>query len=415
MIKEFIIKKNVKLFSFNFIIITISLVLSVFAIPLKNLFNFNFNYIDDILATYLLGVIIYNLVRGLYKFDKTDIIILYATVIIDIIAFLGNYISKFQSSFIGIMVDYLAWHKLVITYIAYKTIIKEKKVDYYYYILEMISKIIIVISCILEVLNLFNIINLSPENSRYGINAFSIMGHPSTTCAIIAFIICCLANKPRKNFAWIIISFALEIATLRMKAFGFVAAFILTYACTRDNKKIVLKFSMIILVLVGVAASSIKFYFVDKEASRAQLLNASIEISKDMFPLGSGFASFGSQMSGKFYSDAYIEYNLSNRYGFSKQNNSFIGDGGWATLIAQFGYIGTILFIFILVCIIKDVIGKQTKLDILFPLIGLIEYLLISSTNEPAINNSYIIVYTLFFALFRTKNYLKLKGEHNEI
>ena len=48
------------------------------------------------------------------------------------------------------------------------------------------------------------------------------------------------------------------------------------------------------------------------DSARYQLLTKAFEIARDMFPLGAGFATFGSYYSGVYYSSVYAAYGLSN-------------------------------------------------------------------------------------------------------
>lgn len=402
-----------KLEKLNTILIICLLVLTIFSTPLKSLLNINFNYSDELLTIYILCICIYKFIKKELVLSKNDMFIIFLLVLIDLIGLIGNIVSKYQTSLFAILVDVLGWQKLVVTYIGFKDLINKSKVEKYYEIINIISKIIIILGCIFEVLNLFNIVVLAPEHKRFGINAFSIMGHPSMSCAIFAFIICWMLREPQKNMLWIIISLLLEIATLRTKAFAFCGAVILCYIFSRDNKKLVAKLICLGSVMLLIAMSSIKFYFLDPNASRAKALNVSIKIANSMFPVGSGFGTYGSKMAGEYYSSVYEKYELSNIYGFTENNSSFIGDGGWATIIGQFGYIGTALFVIILCLIVKNVINKHTEIQKLVPFICIMIYFLISSTNEPAINNSYIVFLGLFASMLEIENSNRIEEKQN--
>lgn len=408
-----IIKKRKGKDKFNLLIIIFLLALSIFGTPLHDLTGIPFNYADDLLTVYIIIVCLYKLISKKYQLEKNDTLILIILTIINIVGIIGNLISGYQTSLIGIMVDFLGWQKFVVAYLGFKMLTKKEKLDEYYQIIFKISKVIIVVSVIFEVLNLLDIVHLAPGHDRYGIGSFSIMGHPSSASAIMAFIICCLLLKPKENIKWLTAAIIIELATLRMKAFAFVLAIPISYFLFKDSKNLLKKITLFAIMMLIVSAGSIKFYFLDPEASRAMALNASVNIANDYFPIGSGFATFGTNMSGKFYSKAYIEYGLSNRYGFTPTAHSFAGDGGWATIIGQFGYIGTLCYLVIIIMMCKCYINKKTIIAHLLPLICLMEYFLISSTNEPAINNSYILFIGLFIALFE-KKYNSQKGDIND-
>lgn len=124
-----------------------------------------------------------------------------------------------------------------------------------------------------------------------------------------------------------------------------------------------------------------------------------------------GFATFGTATSGKYYSKAYSVYGLSNRWGFTKDNYSYIGDGGWASIIGQFGYLGTLVIIFMLYNMIKSV-NKRKKKNV--PYICLFAYAIIASTNEVFFSSAYSILFSIIFAILLKYDYNKNEEEIND-
>jgi hypothetical protein len=80
--------------------------------------------------------------------------------------------------------------------------------------------------------------------------------------------------------------------------------------------------------------------------TRSILYQTAIDIiSKDFVPLGSGFASFGTDASGLYYSEIYSQYGLNSIDGLTPQNWYSVSDSYYPSL-AQFGIIGIILYLF---------------------------------------------------------------------
>ena len=67
------------------------------------------------------------------------------------------------------------------------------------------------------------------------------------------------------------------------------------------------------------------------------------------FPLGSGFATFGSDQAARNYSRLYYQYGFNSLFGMNTEDGSFLSDTFWPMAIGQFGWIGSILYILIYV------------------------------------------------------------------
>lgn len=73
--------------------------------------------------------------------------------------------------------------------------------------------------------------------------------------------------------------------------------------------------------------------------ARHALYFGSTAIAKERFPLGLGFASFGSWASGRWYSEAYETYGLSRVWGLQPQQPLFITDTFWPMVLGQGGIV----------------------------------------------------------------------------
>ena len=402
-----------------FIIILILTLLTMFEITLSSIMNIDLKFIDDVFVILTFLYFIFTCIkRRKIGFNKYDLIIAISWILLCIVGVIGNIFVMGQKSIFAILVDMLSWQKFVFMFLTVKSIIGDKNIDGCLKPVEWICKALIIVGGIFATLNLLNIINLYPKDSRYGLNIFTIMGgHPSATSAYYACICAILFLNKDKNKIWIIVSALLCAATLRSKSFVYVmvlaAAFILSKDCIvkkMNAKRIIV--SILILLTIGFAISfkSIKFYFLDTKAARSLLVQTSVKIANDNFPYGGGFASFGTVTSGQYYSDIYTKYEIDHIYGISKDRPSFIGDGGLATVLGQFGYLGFILFLVSIITLIYYLLVSVKKnVNSVFAIILLFAYILISSTNEIAFNNSYTIVYALAMSMILALN--NNKGE----
>ena len=149
-------------------------------------------------------------------------------------------------------------------------------------------------------------------------------------------------------------------STLRSKAFGAALAIILIcYFVFVRKKKITLRTMLLFIPLVVILGwDQIQYYFFSSiipDSARYQLLTKAFEIARDMFPLGAGFATFGSYYSGVYYSSVYAAYGLSNINGLRIGASQFISDSFWPMILGQSGYFGLFSYIFAVMMLLKAI------------------------------------------------------------
>ncbi|MDR1455716.1 MAG: hypothetical protein LBJ01_08700 [Tannerella sp.] len=79
--------------------------------------------------------------------------------------------------------------------------------------------------------------------------------------------------------------------------------------------------------------------------ARSVLYRSALDLLKDFFPFGSGFASFATEISGKYYSQIYVAYGLNSMDGFSPRNWHSVTASYYPSLV-QFGVSGILLYLF---------------------------------------------------------------------
>lgn len=403
-------KTNLKL---SELIIFFLIILLIFSEVLSEKISPIFSYIDEIYTIIIISLgILYICLSRKKKFIKEEkkIILIYCLIVV--LGLIGNKNSGFQSDKKTIIIEIITWSKLFLTYVFLLKIVKVERCTVYYKLSIRCIKLLLIISCFLEILNLTKILPLSEGYDRFGIPSFSFFGHPSSASSIFAVAISILTYDAKKNKKWIFIGLALEILTFRFK--GILFSLMVIYIQFFMNKKVsFIKICFIAILAVIMAWNQIEFYFLNSTASRAVALNTSIKIANDFLPVGSGFATFGTALSGKYYSEAYYKYGLDNRWGFTKENYAYIGDGGWATIIAQFGWSGTILFAYLIYLIIKS-ISKKNKSVKIVPFISLVGYILIASTNETIFISAYSVLFSLALIILLNYSYIEKEQIEND-
>lgn len=82
------------------------------------------------------------------------------------------------------------------------------------------------------------------------------------------------------------------------------------------------------------------------EAARTILTFDSLGVAADHFPLGAGFARFGSHLAATNYSPEYVQRGYQSIWGMGPvPNGRFLTDTQWPAIIGETGYIGAILFV----------------------------------------------------------------------
>lgn len=213
-------------------------------------------------------------------------------------------------------------------------------------------------------------------------------------------------KKSMKNAIIMTVCAFLSIKAKVLGAFLVVMLFIIFIMKHKsvDTKKIVIAF--IGLSVFGALSwnflySTFSMYFtnIGGTSARFALLNASIQILKDYFPLGVGFSKFGSYYAAVNYSEYYYKYNLDWVYGLQPNAIFFGTDTFWPAIIGETGILGAILYILIIILLFKFLYNrlkkgyyleyedKIKKSVILFAILVLLQAL-VESLGEPIFNSS---------------------------
>ncbi len=113
-----------------------------------------------------------------------------------------------------------------------------------------------------------------------------------------------------------------------------------------------------IIVAVGllVGWGEITDYLLNTNAPRYLLFFYSFVTMRRYFPIGAGFATYGSAMAARNYSPLYYQYGFSSHYLMSPDNRGALQDSYYPIVFAQFGILGTLAFIGFLAILIRKFI-----------------------------------------------------------
>lgn len=97
--------------------------------------------------------------------------------------------------------------------------------------------------------------------------------------------------------------------------------------------------------------------------ARIVLMKTSVQIVQDKFPLGEGFGRFASPISiHHTFSQSYANYGIDNVYGINPEMGaSFAYDGFWQMLLGETGFLGTLLYVWMMMIVFKEPIAGYLK------------------------------------------------------
>lgn len=189
------------------------------------------------------------------------------------------------------------------------------------------------------------------ENERYGIKSYNFvfpMSFQFLAVALVAIAVLSSSKNNRSNrLPYAAICVGLILATKSSPLlFSVMFLFLLIYFKRRDQLKMrTVVFMAIIVLFLG--TFQIQTYLMNANAPRYLFFYYGGKTANSYFPLGSGFATFGSDQAARNYSRLYYQYGFNGLFGMNTEDGSFLSDTFWPMAIGQFGWIGCILYILI--------------------------------------------------------------------
>ena len=343
-------------------------------------------YIDEGLLLFAVIRIIFQFNRlknqhNNYKFFKKIIMIIIG---ITIIGFISNYLSKLVD-YKAAIIDWIGIVKLPIVFIYVSCLVAEKTKEKISNVIYKIALIFIPIAFIFGIINLFMDIGMTYD-IRYGIRSYGfIYRNPA---ALNEAIFCLLSTIYKKKSKYTIIYSLFGISTvlftLRGAALGLLAVFIYLAIILKNNIKVQIKIHHIFfVVLLALFVGKNQFnHYILNESPRSILLNNSFKVANRYFPLGSGFATYGSDQAFKNYSILYKEFGYNDIYWLSEKAGYAANDNFWPMIIGQLGYIGALLYGALLAIQFKYIINNRVNKEEKLIQLVLFILLLISSLGN---------------------------------
>lgn len=258
-------------------------------------------------------------------------------------------------------------------------------------LLVLESQILIVVMVVCAGLNILFYGHFLDMGSgfRYGIASFKfIFYHPEVvnlfTLGLIAIL---LIDKPSGHRVVILLGLLVMCLTLRSKAMGFSAAVAIILLTMNKGRITPVQLLLGLFFAVLVANGQFSNYYESGESARSLLTEGGFAVAQDYFPLGSGFATFGSAVTGTEgnYSPLYYRFGYNNVWGLAPGYTFFISDTFWPTVVAQLGYVGAICYIGAVGITLKLIYDRYKKYGRDATIIIVLFYLVICTTATSAI------------------------------
>lgn len=222
-------------------------------------------------------------------------------------------------------------------------------------------------------------------------------------------------HKKKSDYKYMYMASFLALATLRGKAVGFIMVYWLFYLCIYVFRA---RHYFFTIISGGIAAALIgtnqieDYFFTKSYSPRLLLLRDSITLAIQHFPFGTGYGTFGSAMASERYSILYTQLGYENYWGMGSKDGMFLTDDFWPIVIAQFGVLGLVAFIFIVYYLVKRslVILKVNK-DAGFAMLLIMINTLINSLAETAFFNPTALLFFVLFGICEAEALLEKKTE----
>lgn len=399
-----------------------SLFILILYVNILNQYIPGLKYLDEIIAI----ISIIYIFLHLKKINTNFYIILFIIGIMTLIALIGNVIFKYQNYQIAIFKDILAFYKFPITFIAIYTWSKNKNLNVAHDVAVKISKVSVVVMFIGCVISIFVDIGLS-YGIRHGFRTYKFLySHPTyLVYALVIISVILVANQEKykkKSMRYYVLQFMTLFCILfsfRDKGFGYIALFFVIIVLLPRRKSVKLRYFVGAGLIAFVASyQKLMEYRSWSWSPRNALYMNGLQLALKTFPFGSGFATFNSFISGKYYSKAYYLFGLEMKLGLNPVDYADIGDAQLPYYYTQFGFIGFVLFLFVIYLLVKKIkILYQNKPMVMKSAYLLMGYMAIGSLVEAVFTNESGVtcVIVLLMYLDWNKLYTNQRGEDKYI
>lgn len=336
-------------------------ILLIFMLPISEFFVSIF---DELLAIFAILFLAYEF--ALHRIEKEEKNIIFILISIIVLGITSNIISTLVTDCSIIAFDVLEFCKVIVVFLAARLYFKNKEILSIARKISFIAKIIIIVAFILAVISQFGDIGMTmrhadgkiyPELGIVQPFGFYTKNGIQTYYLLSGCLLFVLVNSKntKKNNIYTFLYFVTNVLTGANLVWVADILFLSLYLYYKKNKKLKVRTLVLIAVVVLIVAlPAIYEYLFDLKSPRIVLLYYGFLTAKSYFPIGSGFATYGGEIAARYYSPLYWKYGFDGRYGLSHSGyGGLLNDNYVAMIVAQFGYVGLVLYIFLYYKIFK--------------------------------------------------------------
>lgn len=365
----------------------------------------NVYVVNVFLIIFFFGIVLNSKKIYYSKLPTNYIKILLLFVCVVIIGSAGSLINGLQPIKTAIL-DLFLFSRFIIAYIFISFCLDKKEKVFIYQVIIKGLKIITWLNFCLLVLNLvFQIFPI--HDVRFGIASQKLMYSHPVYLATTSYIAWVILSKQKNATMYIVMSIVLILVTMRSK----IIILLSTYFLFKLFQHISKKASFILQLLGGISVigllsisfqQTIYYKLINTEtAARSLLVTNALKIAKRHFPFGSGFGTYGSYASFINYSPLYQTLGMNKRYGFVSDHFSYGMDSYVSMLLAQFGFMGTVMFLLLIVYLLMNFYLQKSE-TIECNKIMIILFIISSFFTESLFNTELGIFLFIIFGLCNT-------------
>lgn len=358
------------------------------------------SYTDEMLCLLFLviGIVYVCKDKGRVIVNKEQKNIMLCMFLLFLIGITGNIMYGYMPFISVIVRDVIVTFKFFIIYLIGRKIIIKNDIQLNSEKLICITKIIITVIFVFGIINLFVNTGIADE-VRYGLRSYKfIYSHYTYLVYNEVLLYSVLSTEDKRNVVFKLMSLFSIAATLRTKGFitiAFILAYYLLNFTKKKKKSFKDIFKPIYLVPIGIVG-----YFISKskvqqylswgmnQSIRVGVHSVGLRIAREHFPFGTGFGTFGTNISYQNQSKLYNIYNSLNYSHLMNYGYATMSDVYWPSIYVQFGYVGMAIYVILIIQICKDLL-KSAVLDnkCKFSTVLILFYMVSASISEATFSN----------------------------
>ena len=308
-----------------------------------------FRYVDEVFAVVALAYLGLHLLLG-RVLKKMEAVILGSMLALILLGIISNMIHGLHYTWGSVAMDIFLFLKVYVSMVTALIAIREERITAIYRYILAISKFF----------QSFLVVMAAADGVRNGILAdfsFTYRYYGSLSWWMILFFVVIYSDKQSSRlryFLYTLLVVAKNKSGLGMLSLGVV---VVVYLFAEQSRRI-RWYHFVLMLAIGAAVSwgDIRYYLMNTKAPRYLLLYYGFITANRFFPLGSGFATYASAQAARDYARLYYEYGFDRVWGMSKQAKHFIQDSYFPVVVGQFGYLGAVVFAWMIYMILKEIV-----------------------------------------------------------